>query len=141
MLEFSGNPPKLCGNCFSKKFPHQEIRWNYGILRSDQLSQASKKIFHRFFKKNLSQKTMQFFFLSGFPFTDTDDLHDGRGREGTIFYSTLPLPPAHEHSLIYLQLCMWDDCHTFLIALLVFTRLVLDEIYNLIELPFDWFTA
>ena len=21
--------------CFSTKFPHQEIRWNYGILRSD----------------------------------------------------------------------------------------------------------
>ena len=26
--------PKLCGNCFSAKFPHQEIRWNYGIFRS-----------------------------------------------------------------------------------------------------------
>ena len=35
------------------------------------------------------------FFLSGFSFTDTDDLQDSRGREGTIFYSTLPLPPAH----------------------------------------------
>ena len=38
---------------------------------------------------------------------------DSRGREGTIFYSTLPLPPAHEHSDIYLQLCMWDDYHIF----------------------------
>ena len=37
-----------------------------------------------------------FFFLSVF-FTDTDDLQDSRRREGTIFYSTLPLPPAHEH--------------------------------------------
>ena len=46
------------------------------------------------------------FFLSGFSFTDTDDSHNGRGREGTIFYSTLPLPPAHKHSDIYLQLCM-----------------------------------
>ena len=46
------------------------------------------------------------FFLSGFSFTDTDDSQDSRGREGTIFYSTLPLPPAHEHSDIYLQLCM-----------------------------------
>ena len=30
-------------------------------------------------------------------FTDTDDSQDSRGREGTIFYSTLPLPPSHEH--------------------------------------------
>ena len=30
-------------------------------------------------------------------FTDTDDSQDSRGREGAIFYSTLPLPPAHEH--------------------------------------------
>ena len=37
------------------------------------------------------------FFLSGFFFTDTDDSQDSRGREGAIFYSTLPLPPAHEH--------------------------------------------
>ena len=47
-----------------------------------------------------------YIFLSGFSFTDTDDLHDSRGREGTIFYSTLPLPPALEHSDIYLQLCI-----------------------------------
>ena len=33
---------------------------------------------------------------------------------------------------------MWDDYHVFLIATLVFTRLLLDEIYHLIELPFDW---
>ena len=37
------------------------------------------------------------FFLSGFSFTNTDDSQDSRGREGSIFYSTLPLPPAHEH--------------------------------------------
>ena len=77
------------------------------------------------------------FFPSGFSFTDTDNLQGSRGREGTIFYSTLPLPSAHEHSDIYLQLCMWDDYHIFLIATLVFTRLLLDEIYHLIELLFD----
>ena len=70
----------------------------------------------------------KFFFLSEFSFTDTDDSQDSRGREGPIFYSTLPLSPAHEHSDIYLQLCMWDDYHIFLIATLVFTRLLLDEI-------------
>ena len=68
------------------------------------------------------------YFLSGFSFTDTDDSQDSRGREGTI----LPLPPAHVHSDIYLQLCMPDDYHIYLITPLVFTRLLLDKIYNLI---------
>ena len=93
----------------------------------------------QFFIRNYEYcKTRFFFFLSGFSFTDTDNSQDSKGREGTIFYSTLPLPPAHEHWDIYLQLCMWDDYHVFLIATLVFTRLLLDEIYHLIELPFDW---
>ena len=78
------------------------------------------------------------FFLSGFSFTDTGESQNSRGREETIFYSTLPLPPAHKHWDIYLQLCMWGGYHVFLIATLVFTRLLLDEIYHLIELPFDW---
>ena len=60
-------------------------------------------------------------------FTDTDDSQDSRGREETIFYSTLPLPPAHEHWDIYLQLCMWDDYPEFLIATLVFTRCLLQR--------------
>ena len=52
----------------------------------------------------------------------------GKGGDHLLFHSTLP--PAHEHSDIYLQLCMWDDYHIFLIAPLVFTRLLLDEIYQ-----------
>ena len=44
---------------------------------------------------------LHFFFLSVFSFTDTDDSQGSRGREGSIFYSTLPLPPAHEHIGIY----------------------------------------
>ena len=58
---------------------------------------------------SLSQQELSenaFFFLQGFSFTDTDDSQDSRGREGTILYSTLPLTPTHEHSDIYLQLCM-----------------------------------
>ena len=70
--------------------------------------------------------------------TDTGDLQDSKGRKGTIFYSTLPLPPAHEHSDIYLQLYMWDDYHIFLITPLILSRLILDEIYHLNELPFNW---
>ena len=44
---------------------------------------------------------VSFFFLSGFSFTDTAHSQDSRGKEGTIFYSTLSLPLAHEHSDIY----------------------------------------
>ena len=43
-------------------------------------------------------------FLTGFSFTDTDDSQCSREREGTIFYSTLPLSPAHKHN-IDLSLC------------------------------------
>ena len=80
------------------------------------------------------------FFLSGFSFTNTDDSQGSKGREGTTFYSTLPLLPAHEHWDIYLQRCMWDDYNVFSIATLVFTRLLLDKIYQFIELPFYWLT-
>ena len=41
--------------------------------------------------------TSLIFFLSGFSFTDTDDSQYSKGTEGTIFYFTLPLPPAHEY--------------------------------------------
>ena len=45
-------------------------------------------------KKKSTRK--DFFPLRVF-FTDTDNSQDSRKDEGTIFYSTLPLPPAHEH--------------------------------------------
>ena len=39
-----------------------------------------------------------FLYYQGFfSHTDTDNSQDSRGREGIIFYSTLPLPPAHKH--------------------------------------------
>ena len=39
--------------------------------------------------------------LSRISFTETDNSQDSRWKEGTIFYSTLPFPPAHEHWDIY----------------------------------------
>ena len=78
-----------------------------------------------------------FFFYQGF-LSRTLTTHRTAGEGRGPSYSTLPLPPAHEHSDTYLQLCIWDDYHIFLIATLVFTRLLLDEIYRLIELLFDW---
>ena len=51
---------------------------------------------------------------------DTDDSQDSREREGTIYYSTLPLPPTHKHSDIYFQLSIWDDYHIFFIFINLF---------------------
>ena len=53
-------------------------------------------------------------------------------------YSPLPLPSVHEHSDIYLQLCMWDVNHVFLITPLVINKLLLNENYHLGELILDW---
>ena len=96
-------------------------------------------MFHH--KKKMTVKfnyVFNFFLYQGF-YSPTLTTHRtaGEGKE-TTFYSTLPIPPAREHSGIYLQLCMWDDYQIFLIAPLVFTRLLLDENYHLIELPIDW---
>ena len=93
------------------------------------------KIFTSIWRRNT---ILYIFFLWRFSFTDSDNSQNNRGREGAILYFTLPLPPDDEHSVIYLQLCTRDDYHMFLIATLVFTRLLLDEIYHLIELLFDW---
>ena len=73
-------------------------------------------------------------FLSEFFFTDTDSSQDNKEKERTIFYSNLPLLPAHEHSDIYLQLYTWSVKIYHPIKL----PLLLDEIYHPIELPFDW---
>ena len=57
-----------------------------------------------------------------------------KGGDHLLFYSTT-------HLLTNIQtfiLQLWDDNHIFQIAPLVFTRLLLDEIYHLIELLFDW---
>ena len=71
------------------------------------------------------------FFLSGFSFTDIDDSQYSMEREGTIFYSTLPLSHAHVNSDIYLQLSMRDDYHIFLIVPPVFTILLLHGSYSI----------
>ena len=101
------------------------------------LKRSTSIIFSIHCLSSLKKIFFYIFFIRVF-FTDTDDSQGSRGREWTIFYSTLPLPPAHKHWDIYLQLCMWDDYHVFLIATLMFTRLLINEIYHLIELQFEW---
>ena len=71
---------------------------------------------HLWGKNNISQYTKFFtikmfslvcLFLSGFSFTNNNS-QGSRGREETIFFPILALPPTHEH-YIYLQLCICDD--------------------------------
>ena len=58
-------------------------------------------------------------------------------KGGTIF-----IPFYHFHPLMNIQtfICnfAYEIYHVFLITPLVITRLLLDEIYNFVELPFDW---
>ena len=80
-----------------------------------------------------------FFFFSNRVFFHRDQRFTGQqGKTGSICYFTLPLPSTHKHWDIYFQLWMWDDYHVYSTATPVFTRLLLDEIYYLIELPFGW---
>ena len=61
-----------------------------------------------------------------------------QGKRRGHFYFSLSHSTVHGHSDLYLQLCMWDNCHIFSVALLLSTKLLLNEIYHLIDSPFDW---
>ena len=61
----------------------------------------------RYFTRIIFRNLCGYFIsLSGFSFAENDDSKDSKGREGTRFYSSLPLLTAHEYSDIYMQLCM-----------------------------------
>ena len=91
---------------------------NLGFILSTKKFNIDQNILYQ-----VKQKKNCFFFYQDI----LSDPLKSRGREATILYSSLSLPPAHKHSVIYLQLCMWDDYHVFLIT-------SLDECYHLIEL-------
>ena len=56
---------------------------------------------------------LKHFFLSRFSFTDTDDSIDNRRRKWLLLITILP---THDNLGIYMQRCMWDSYHVFLIA-------------------------
>ena len=63
----------------------------------------------------------------------------GKGVGHFVFnITTSTHSQTFRHLFATLHVCMWDDYHIFLITPLVFTRLLNDEIYHLIELLFDW---
>ena len=108
-------------------------------LRSKTVSDDWKfiKIDEKHFFKKQIYVFISFFFSIRVFFQRHWQFTGQQEKGGDHFYSTLPLPPAHEHWDIYLQLCIWDDYHVFLIVTLVFTRLLLNKIYHLVELPFE----
>ena len=130
----------------------QYISTNYSIYYSCAVRKSVSEqtlggpIFVQFDEKKLNnwctvfsdKMQLECFFYQGFLSRTLTTHRTEREGRGPFFYSTLPFRPAHEHSYGSLQLCMWDVYHTFLIATLVYTRLLLDETYHLIELPFDW---
>ena len=86
-----------------------------------------KELHHRKYCENW------FFSIKVF-FTDTDDSQDSSGREGTNLINLfLPSsPPSRSRTFrLSFQLRMWADHPVFLIAQLVSTRQLLDEIYHL----------
>ena len=58
------------------------------------------KFGHQWFGK---RRIYNFFLHGHWPFTGN------QGKGGYHLYSSLPLPPANEHTDMYLQPYMWDD--------------------------------
>ena len=89
------------------------------------------------YKADFTSYFMHFFFCQGF-LSRTQSTHRtaGEGRRPSF------IPLYHYHPLTNIQafICNFacEMTHIFLIALLVFTRLLLDEICHLIELSFHW---
>ena len=112
---------------FSVPNKHQEtINIEKGILTRINRNLRKKKELHPLFPLlHQTSVNRSKSFLSG-SFTYTGNSQNCWEREGTILYSSLPLPPAHEHSYIYLQLYMPDDYLVFLIGSHIITRLLLD---------------
>ena len=61
-----------------------------------------------------------------------------KGGYHLLFHSTTSTRSQTLRNLFTTFICMWDDYHVFLIATLVFTRLLLDGIYHFNQLPFEW---
>ena len=111
--------------CTRKKRPAGR---NFGFLLPERLKNfiLNEKLNHFFFYQAFLSRTLTTHRTAG----------EGRGPFFTPLYHFHPL--TNIQALICNFLCMWDDYHMFLIAPLVFTRLLLSEIYQLIELLFYW---
>ena len=91
------------------------------------LIKKKNSFFHQLYINNMYLFFIRVFFHGHWRLTG----QQGKREDHLLLHSTSPI-------YSYLQLCMWDKDHIFLIAPLAFSRLLLDEIYHLIELLFDW---
>ena len=85
------------------------LSWLSRVSTDDSLSNSLSMTLRR---ESLANEwfNIPFFFCQGFLSRKlTTHRTAGEGGRRHHFYSTLPLPPAHEHPDIYSQLCMWDD--------------------------------
>ena len=91
------------------------------------LIKKKNSFFHQLYINNMYLFFIRVFFHGHWRLTG----QQGKREDHLLLHSTSPI-------YSYLQLCMWDKDHIFLIAPLAFSRLLLDEIYHLMELLFDW---
>ena len=91
------------------------------------LIKKKNSFFHQLYINNMYLFFIRVFFHGHWRLTG----QQGKREDHLLLDSTSPI-------YSYLQLCMWDKDHIFLIAPLAFSRLLLDEIYHLMELLFDW---
>ena len=102
-------------NCFSNSLltttpqPATQILWNELINKCQKYIFVFNDFWNIFFP-------IRIFFHRHWRFTE-------QGKAGD--HLSLPLPPADEHPVTYLQLCMWHDCRMLLITSLVTTGLLL----------------
>ena len=114
---------------------HTHVKTHKMINKSSQKFVIHIILHHYWFnqrdKWTLQRNLIIIFFLSGFSFTDTDSSQGG----DHLFHST-----TSTRSRTFRHLCATLHVRwlSFLIATLVFTRLLLYGIYHLIELLFDW---
>ena len=76
------------------------------------------------------------FFSIRFSFTDTDDSLDSRGKERTILSFLCHFRPLRNIQTFICNFACEIRYYVLLMASLVFTRLLLVEIYHFIELQF-----
>ena len=75
-----------------------------------------------------------FFFLSGFSFSEADDSENSRERERTIFIPLYHFQPLTNIQRFTYSFCISDDNLSFSITARVVTTLLLDEMYLPLEI-------
>ena len=117
---------------FVENLPDEKTKMLHSKFQ-DHLAEWRK----RFVRKSFDTRVIILFFYQGFlhrhwRFTE----QQGKAGDHLFFHSTTSTRSRTLRHLFATLHVRWLSL--FLIATFVFTRLLLDEIYHLIELPFEW---